>query len=584
MRLTQFLASVLLATVAQISVPAQAQAKVDRLAIGGSTFATLSGSYLAGRMAMSLRDMDAASTFLQTALNFDPTNQVIIDRTFLLMVASGRIPEGMSLADRVLAKDKGNAFVRMTLAADAMKKGKLDRARQQLTAITPRPVTDLTAIILQAWAIQGQGDTDLALKTVEKATGQTWYASFKTFHAGLIADLAGRKSEALKRLQTAYETDPNVLRVADAYARALARAGNKEEALKVLTNYEKVIPEHPMIMQLRADIEADKPIAPLVATVQQGAAELLYGLGTVLGRDGGEEMAALYLQLALMLEPKGDLSVVALATQRAKLRDYEEAINVLERIEPTSPMFRIVQLQIGRYYNALQKPEDARRHIQLVLDKTPNDVDAATALADVLRVEKRYADAANAYSKAIALIGKPTKNDWSLYYYRGTAYERSKQWDKAEPDFLKALELNPTEADILNYLGYSWVDMGRNLDKGLELIRQAVELQPDNGYIVDSLGWAYYRLGNYEEATKHLEKAVLLRPEDPTLNDHLGDAYWHVDRKLEARFQWNHARDLKPDPADLPRILKKIETGSIEEAAPAPAAAQAEVPKPPQQP
>jgi Flp pilus assembly protein TadD len=187
-------------------------------------------------------------------------------------------------------------------------------------------------------------------------------------------------------------------------------------------------------------------------------------------------------------------------------------------------------------------------------------------------------ECADTYSKAIALIGKPEKPNWVNFYFRGICYERSKQWQKAEADFKRALELSPEQAHVLNYLGYSWIDQGVNLDDGMRMIRRAVEQRPDDGYIVDSLGWAYYRIHNYDEAVKQLERAVELKPEDPTINDHLGDAYWKVGRTLEATFQWAHARDLKPDPDDLNKIVEKLRTGLVDEVAPAETAKAAKKP------
>src|SRR5690606_12712927 len=170
---------------------------------------------------------------------------------------------------------------------------------------------------------------------------------------------------------------------------------------------------------------------------------------------------------------------------------------------------------------------------------------------NILRARKHYAECADVYSKGVDLIAKPEKPNWLIFYFRGICYERAKQWAQAEPDMKKALELSPDQAHVLNYLGYSWVDQGLNLDEGMRMIRRAVEQRPDDGYIVDSLGWAYYRIGNYEEASKHLERAVELKPDDPTINDHLGDVYWRTGRELEAQFQWSHARDLKPEPEEL---------------------------------
>jgi Flp pilus assembly protein TadD len=177
----------------------------------------------------------------------------------------------------------------------------------------------------------------------------------------------------------------------------------------------------------------------------------------------------------------------------------------------------------------------------------------------------------------VETLTKTEKSNWVIYYFRGICFERSKQWAKAEADLKKALELFPDQAHVLNYLGYSWIDQGINLDDGMRMIKRAVEQRADDGYIVDSLGWAYYRLGNNEEAVKQLERAVELKPEDPTINDHLGDAYWKIGRVLEARFQWSHARDLKPEPEDLVKIEAKLKSGLPDDTS---SAAEAEHKKP----
>jgi Flp pilus assembly protein TadD len=200
------------------------------------------------------------------------------------------------------------------------------------------------------------------------------------------------------------------------------------------------------------------------------------------------------------------------------------------------------------------------------------------ALGNIERGRKKFADCAQTYSQGIDVLPDAADKANSVYYYyRGICEERSHQWPKAEADMKKALELQPDQPNVLNYLGYSWIDQGVNLDDGMKMIKRAVEQRPDDGYIVDSLGWAFFRIGNYDEAMKNLERAVELRPEDPTINDHLGDAYWRVGRKLEAKFQWAHARDLKPEPDDLPKIEEKIANGLPDEP-PGTAAASADKP------
>jgi len=242
-------------------------------------------------------------------------------------------------------------------------------------------------------------------------------------------------------------------------------------------------------------------------------------------------------------------------------KHYDISNKIYERVPSASPMYRNAQIQRALGLDSLERSDEATAVLAKLVSENPNDLEAVTALGNVQRGRKLYAECADSYTKGIDTIKNNERANWLIYYFRGICNERAKQWPKAEADFKRALELFPDQPLVLNYLGYSWVDQGIHLEEGMSMIRRAVEQRQDDGYIVDSLGWAYYRIGNYEEAVKHLEQAVELKPEDPTINDHLGDAYWKIGRVLEAEFQWAHARDLKPEPEDLPKILEKIKTG-----------------------
>ena len=183
------------------------------------------------------------------------------------------------------------------------------------------------------------------------------------------------------------------------------------------------------------------------------------------------------------------------------------------------------------------------------------------ALADLLRSQDRFDEAEVAYSAAIDLATAAKSENWVLYFYRGICHEQSKDWALAEADFRKALELNPTQPQVLNYLGYGLVDRGEKLDEALGMIEKAVAADPEQGYIIDSLAWARFKLGHYAEALEPMERASLLEPVDPIVTDHLGDVYWMNDRKLEARFQWRRALSFDPTEADKTRILRKLEVG-----------------------
>jgi Flp pilus assembly protein TadD len=269
---------------------------------------------------------------------------------------------------------------------------------------------------------------------------------------------------------------------------------------------------------------------------------------------------------------------VTLADIFERLKQYEQAIEVYDSVANDSPLRVNADIQTALLLETLGKTEEAQKRLQDIVKEKPKNEEALTALGNLQRSRKQFAEAAATYTKALELSSKPEKSLWSLYYYRGIAYERQKAWPKAEADFKKALELFPDQPLVLNYLGYSWVDQGINLDEAFKMLRRAVELRPTDGYVVDSLGWAHYKLGQYELAVKELERAIELKASDPVINDHLGDAFWRVGRKLEAHFQWNHARDLKPEQEDLDRILKKIDSGLPDEDKPA--AAEAEPRKP----
>jgi Flp pilus assembly protein TadD len=252
----------------------------------------------------------------------------------------------------------------------------------------------------------------------------------------------------------------------------------------------------------------------------------------------------------------------------------ELAIKTYERVPANTPLQRNAQIQRALDLDSIDRTDEAKVDLQKLIAARPKDLEAIMALGNIQRGRKQFAECADSYSKGIDTIGKPEKANWVIFYFRGICLERSKQWPKAEADLKKALELFPDQPHVLNYLGYSWIDQGVNLDEGMRMIQRAVDQRADDGYIVDSLGWAYYRTGKNDEAVKTLERAVELKPEDPTINDHLGDAYWRVGRVLEAKFQWSHARDLKPEPEDLAKIEEKIKSGLPDDTSSGPEAAE----------
>src|SRR5271154_2007411 len=523
---------------------------------------TTSGSYLAARHASIERDAASAATFYRSALRTDPKNNEWLDRAFISSLADGDIEEAVKLADRILAVDKTNRVARLVIGVRDLKQKKYPSAQTNINQSIRGPITDLVATLLSGWAAYGAGDAKGAVATIDKLAGPEWYPIFKDLHAGMILELAGKEKEAGVRLERAYKLEDSMLRVADDYARWLSRNKDDAAATAVYEAFDRKLPRHPLVLEGMRETKAGKKLPPLVDSPQAGAAEALYGIGATLTRRGGEDLALVYLQLALYLVPNHPLALLSLADLYESVKKPAMAIKVYERMPASSPLKRNAQIQLAIDLDAADRTEEAIKILKGVTAEDSKDIEAVMALGNIERGRKKFADCVVTYSQGIDILPKATdKNTWVYYYYRGICEERDKQWSKAEADMRKALDLQPEQPHVLNYLGYSWIDQGINLDEGMKMIKRAVEQRPDDGYIVDSLGWAYYRIGNYEDAVKNLERAIDLKPEDPTINDHLGDAYWRVGRTLEAKFQWAHARDLKPEPEDLPKIEAKIENG-----------------------
>lgn len=529
---------------------------------------SLFGSYLAGRSADASNDLDAALAYFNNALELDREFAALTERVFMLQLAGGKIEAALEHAEKLLLTNPDDPIARLVLAVAAIKDGNYDLAKRQLHETRESPLTSISAGLLAAWSNQGLGKTDEAFATIEGLSGPDWYAIFTDYHRALIADFAGRMAEADAAITKAFETEPRGLRTVIAYSRIKAHMGDREEALRALTEFNNTAANDSVIKDLIAQLNQGLELAAIATTAQAGAAELLYGLGSAIGNDDGSRLAVIYMQLAHYLDPNIDVINVALGDLFHRANQCEKAVEAYARVPESSAVHRNAAIQTGLCLDRLGRSDEGAAKIKSAVDADPNDIDAALALGNIYRNQDRHDEAGEAYTIAARAIADETDADWRIYYFRGISYEQTDRWSEAEADFLRALEINPDQPQVLNYLGYTWVDMGHNLEEALDMIRTAVDLRPNDGYIVDSLGWAYYRLERYEDAVIELERAVERRPEDPVINDHLGDAYWQVGRKREAVFQWTHARDLDPDESELPKILAKIENGLTEPPAP----------------
>ena len=540
------------------AIPSRAE-----FSINGST--SLSGSYLAGRSAGKERDNQIAADYLSKALIEDPDNPVLIEKLFLLEVSSGNLPDAEELATKVLSFNSQHRMARIVLGLRDFRSRHYAQARKNFAEASYTPVGELTSALLTAWAYAGEGNLKDALATLDKLDGNDSFANFKSYHSALIADYLSNAIRADASYKKAYEQAGTSLRVVQAYGNFLERHNRRDEAIKIYETFIAGGEDNILVnLALKRARDGKAPLA-FVATPGAGAGEALFSLAAAMTDEQSIDVALLYAQLSLSFNGDRPVVLTLLGDIYVDTKQYQNAISSYEQTPLSSPLRINADTEIAINLQRLERTKEAQEKLKDIIVRDPANYDALVTLGNIYRSNEEFPLAAETYSKAMALLTTLEKDHWRILYYRGIAYERQKMWDKAEADFRKALSLSPDEPLILNYLGYSMIEKKVNLNEALGMVKKAVELKPNDGYIVDSLGWAYFQLGDFEEAASNIERAVDLNPADPIIGEHLGDAYWRVGRTLEARFQWQHAKDNGPGPEDLKRIEEKLLNGLPDE-------------------
>jgi len=504
--------------------------------------------------------MADASRLYAASLAADPDNADILSHAFLYAAAAGDVATAAKLADRVIQKEPDNRAARLALAVAAIAKGEYGKARTDLSQSARGAFTELTLVLLDAWSSAGAGDLKSADTDLAQVTTQGGTEALTQFHRALIHDLADDKDGAEKAYVAAVSAGGASPRIAEGFGRFLEREGRKDEARTYYTKLQTESALQPMAAQGLARLSANEKPDRLVNSPAQGAAEALFGIAASLSDQNSADVAVFYLRLALFLEPDMDLAKIVLADRFESLDKYEDAIATYKSMGENSLYQPAAAVQVALDETRLGKKDEAIVELKAMTQESPKDITVWTALGDAYRNESKFTEAADAYNHAVALLGSENKTSWPLYYARAIAEERSHQWNAAESDLKHALQLSPQQPQVLNYLGYSWVDQGKNLPQALAMLEKARSLSPFDGYIVDSVGWAYYRLGRYDDAVKTLEAAIQLVPGDATVNEHLGDAYWKTGRRLDARFQWSHALAFGPEQTQKVELQKKLQS------------------------
>ncbi len=523
---------------------------------------SLQGRYLAARVGEQDHDYDAAADQMDQALALTPLDPELIYAVFRLRMYAGRIDSAAELAPAVLATRPGDGFANLVMAVQAIKKGDYRAAEQQLNKIGAENQLGALREYVMAWLKAGDKDYAAArafLARLKPAAGERAEAPSLVIEAQ-IDEMAGDKAAAEAKYRRAISIDRNGLRTTISVADGLRRLGKDAEAREILKTYGTRYSDS-VVMDGLMGPNAPMPKPPSPAS---GIAEILFDIGGILSADPRNQradLALIFYQLATALKPEQDFAWLMIAGLYEQFHQIPKAIAALGKIGPNSPLYWQARLRTAALDAQEDKFDQAVARLRTLVAEKPDRIDAALTLADLLRGKDRFPEAVAAYDTAISRLGTPEERHWQVYFGRGIVLERTKNWPKAEADMKKALELSPEQPYVLNYLGYSWIDQGLHLQEGMKMLERATELRPDDGSITDSVGWAYYRLGQFEKAVEWLERATEQKGDDSTITDHLGDAYWHVGRRREARFQWERALHQKPDKDRLPVIEDKIANG-----------------------
>lgn len=524
-----------------------------------------SGAYLAGRQAMIDNDFVAASQYFTRALMHDSANPALLENVVFAQLALGNLDGARPVADQMLALGISSQVASLAYAAGAAKAGDYDLILARDTQ--EQGISQLVDGLNIAWAHMGKGSVGKALEEFDALSKVEGLRGFALYHRALALASVGDYEGA----EALFAADGGQLalisrRAVTARAEVLSQLGRNTEALATLDQAFGGRTD-PGLTDLRARLETGKPLPFSIAPgVVEGFAEIYYSVGSALEGEASDDYVLIYTRLASALSTAHVDAILLSAELLDQLGRYGLSVSTYKQVPQDHPDYHAAELGRAEALRRAAKPDAAAEVLEQLARSHPDLADVHSALGDLLRQEERYAEAVHALDAAVALMAPDAPGRWYLYYARGICHERLKNWEDAEADFRAALELNPDQPSVLNYLGYSLVEKRTNLDEALDMIKRAVAARPDSGYIVDSLGWVLYRLGRHEEAVAHMEKAVELMPVDPVVNDHLGDVFWAVGRTMEAEFQWRRALSfIDPEDvdaeADPERIRRKLDVG-----------------------
>ena len=524
------------------------------------------GSYLAARVAHIRQNYNLAADYYIKSIKLGVKDPELLSRVYLLLTTEGRIDEAAKYAQQSIKEGDSSNFVRFVLMSNEAKNQNFDKAIEYINGIKDKSYKNAISPLFKAWLLAGKNDKKGALRELNLLEKDKDLLSFYHMHKGMILDYFNDTESAQKEFDKIID-DQNLeisFRSLQIIANFYARNSQVDKAKDIIKQYNNKNSNTKMFTELLSsiyDINKNKPI-PVIDTPQKGLSEAIFNVGVIF-RDYQSDIAQIFTALSLYLNKDNDVARISMADLLEKSHRYSEAIKQYEKVSVNSPLYYMANLKISAIYLENKDHKEALQKLKELLSHYPNDYNILFNLGEVSRITDKNKDAIKYYNLALKKLPDSLKEDWTVYYALGIAYEKSNQWEKAEQSLKKALKISKRHPFVLNYLGYIWLENNQNYNEALYMIFDAYRQNPENGHIMDSMGWALYRMGKYTEALSVLERAAEYLPANAVVCDHLGDVYWQTGRKSEAKYQWQHALSLKEDAELLDKdvIRKKIAEG-----------------------
>ena len=528
---------------------------------------TAYGNYLAGRVAHLRQDYDNAANYYMKTIEKGMVNKDILGKTYIILASQGKIEESAKYANIARQNGDKNNFIDIINAVKAFKHGNYKFARAEINNIQEKTYKKLIKPMFNAWTYVGENNYNEAVKELDKLSQEEDMQTVYSLHRGLIAEYFDKNEEAEKYYDFIINDKASDMsfRALQIISNFYVRVNQKEKAIKLVTKYYGTANLKEMLASLKNKVEQGNANTPkLINTADKGAGEVFLEIALLFKSiPVGYDYAQIYMAISEYFNPDNDITKIAMADLFEDRQMIDDANDYYDTIKKDSEMYYPAQMKKANNLAAEKKYKEATKVLKKLLRNNPNDFQILFNLGDILRISDNQAEAIKYYNEALQSIFYESEKYWPVYYALAVSYDKNNEWSKAEESLQKALKLSNRHPQVLNYLGYSWLKYNMNTDNAAAMILEAYEKDPNDSVIMDSLGWVYFKTGDYQNAIVYLEKASELNPQNAVISDHLGDAYWYGGRKNEAVFLWKQALTQKDDQEelDIKQVKSKIENG-----------------------